>query len=80
MWAADDFKAIRDVAKVLREGKVIPGKDYNAPKPAGTLASCQHNGCGRTVERPVDSPCTGACGMPPGGRAGKGPNEGWDCG
>ena len=67
--AADDYDFIRDrLEAIRRDGGGT--RDYTGPVTvAGALTACE---CGRTTEKPEDSPCTGACGLPPGGRAGQG--------
>ena len=68
--AVDDFDFIRDrLEAIRRDGGGT--RDYSVQQPPlGTLEACE---CGRTTEKPEDSPCTGACGLPPGGRSGQGP-------
>ena len=74
-YAADDFDVIRARREEIKSGKVT---DYSPPPTVpGRLNACE---CGRTTEAPADSPCTGACGLPPGGRAGKGPLHPVYCG
>ena len=72
--AADDFDVIRDRLDKLKAGGVIA--DYVEPKKVGGLVACE---CGRTNEPPETSPCTGACGLPPGGRAGQGSQTYYGC-
>ena len=76
MRAADDFDVIGDrlVEIIKRYGDSV--RDYVEPKAVGGLVACE---CGRTTEAPEQSPCTGACGLPPGGRAGQG-SQVYDCG
>ena len=72
--AADDFEVIGRRLQEIKSGNVT---DYVAPvRATGTLTACE---CGRTTEAPEQSPCTGACGLPPGGRAGQGAQS-YDCG
>ena len=73
--AADDFDVIRErLASIKRDGGST--LDYAEPKKVGGLVACE---CGRTTENHATSPCTGACGLPPGGRAGQG-SQSYDCG
>ena len=72
--AADDFEVIGRRLQEIKSGTVT---DYVAPVHAiGTLTACE---CGRTTEKPEQSPCTGACGHPPGGRAGQGAHTYYGC-
>ena len=72
--AADDFDVIRNRMQEIKSGNVT---DYVAPvRATGTLTACE---CGRTTEAPEQSPCTGACGLPPGGRAGQGAQTYYGC-
>ena len=73
--AADDFDVIRGRLEEIKAGGVIA--DYVEPKKVGGLVACE---CGRTTENHETSPCTGACGLPPGGRAGQGSQTYYDCG
>ena len=72
--AVDDFDVIRDRLEKIKAGGVIA--DYVEPKKVGGLVACE---CGRTNEPPETSPCTGACGLPPGGRAGQGSQTYYGC-
>ena len=76
--AADDYKAIAARQEALKAGRAGVHDYVDRTTPSGTLVSCSHPGCGRTTEAAAHSPCTGACGLPPGARAGQGPEwNGW---
>lgn len=74
--AADDFDVIGDRLKDLL-AKKPPGPDPVFETKYVPGQACPH--CGRTTELHVYSPCTGACGDTPGGRAGQGANYDYGC-